>query len=263
MAAWPEPFRATVAHLRLRLSRAPRRPWRLRKRGECATLRTVMPYAPEGVASQKLMLRDARRSAVLNEARCEEIARLIIMGGTVKSWAERLGVSRRTLNDFISTPEFVRFYREYQDKFYENVDLILKDEKVAPAVRHAALQTRSMTLLGEVMEQAHQHFERAQAGGIVRAGFLKAAVDAAAEVRQLGGALGTLNPQGGAQSGPTSVTTVNINADRLAFIKGTLAESGVDLSDVLKPHDPTAVDAESEAVEAEAAVATESQETAP
>jgi hypothetical protein len=130
-------------------------------------------------------------------------------------------------------PRFLRVYVRVKDALYANIDGIITDEKANASLRRSALQTRQLTLLGEVMEAVRDHLkaEKAEWGhaGGARSTILRAGVEAAREVTNLSRGTGG----GGA---PTQAVQVNINVPEHAARAMTDAarESGVDLSDMFK-----------------------------
>ena len=163
---------------------------------------------------------------VIVDARYHDIALRVIAGQSVREIAASQGLATKRIRHMMMDPRLQEIYIRERDKIKTDISGLIKDEKAPSIVRKGALVTRAQTLLGEVMEAVHGHIQDADSnGGRLKATMLKAGVDASVA------AFNHLEPKGG---GPGATTnTINITADKAAFIQGVLRESGVDLSDVL------------------------------
>jgi len=182
---------------------------------------------------------------VILDAQYHDIALRVIAGQSVREIAVSQGIAVKRIRHMMMDPRLQEIYIRERDKIKTDISGLIKDEKAPSIVRKGALVTRAQTLLGEVMEAVHGHIQDSNGnGGRLKATMLKAGVDASVA------AFNHLEPKGG---GPGATTnTINITADKAAFIQGVLRESGVDLSDVLDgyvTHDEEPVNGHPEATQ--------------
>ena len=188
----------------------------------------------EGRSSSLAIAPSARagRADVIQDARFQDIARRVIQGQSAREIATAHGVTVRHILNLRSDPRFLEIYQAVSEAIWGDHDKIIKDEKINVSLRRAALQSRSLTLLGEVMEavQAHINDTQNMAGskGGVKSTMLRAAVEAVREVTNI-----NREADRGGHGAPT-VQNFIVSKDVAVVIKDAMGESGVDISDLFK-----------------------------
>jgi hypothetical protein len=166
-------------------------------------------------------------------ARCDDVVRRIIHAGgdvTYVGLARELGTSPATLKKLMATALYRETYNRVSDEVLGTIDEAIADERRDIVTRGDSLQRRAQTLLGEAMEIARTHMQDAKLKATpVRPSIIQVGIDAAAEVRMVNSARGAMASAAGAGAG----VSVTVTRQQSVVIKGVLAESGVDLSDVI------------------------------
>jgi len=164
-------------------------------------------------------------------ARCDDVARRIVSAGGQISKAElarQVNCAPQTIARLMSRPVFRKVYNEVSDEVMGTIDDRIIDERLDLTARQDAQQRRAMTLLARCFEIVDRHAAQVIDGtAIARPGVLKLAIEAAAEVRQIGTA------RGGGGVGNGATVNINITRNQATVIQGAIRESGIDLSDVL------------------------------
>lgn len=171
-------------------------------------------------------------------ARAEDISRRILLGRTVPQVAREIGMTSVNVRNIMARPEFMPVFERIRTSMYKPIDETIADERADVLLRKDALYSRAMTMAGEIMDAVRQHIKDAP---VPRAAMLKAGVDALAQVRMLKDAAAPVQAA-------ASHFHLNVSADKAAVIQATLAESGVDLSDILDDFARPVVDVEGEVV---------------
>jgi hypothetical protein len=157
------------------------------------------------------------------------VRRVIRDGGQIThaALARETGLGRRQLADLLASPVYKETFEKVSEEVFGTIDDRIKNERLDSLTRADTIQRRALTVLGEALTLSRDHMLAVQEGRAVpKAALIKAAVDAAAEVRQVISARSQLG--GGGKS-----LNVTINKVQANIIQGALRESGIDLSDVI------------------------------
>jgi len=171
--------------------------------------------------------------SALVDARLTDIAHRIIQGQSYATIAQAHNVSSRQLRRILRDPRLWVIYQDIRDKIWSDLDSLIKDEKSATALRELAIRTRTLTLLGELVEEGRAHIEsnRLKCGEPGTTG--ATALRALAEIVKVALGSGTAEP---GLRGPTQAVQVNVNVPQGAAesFRSTVEEAEVDLSDLLE-----------------------------
>lgn len=167
-------------------------------------------------------------------ARCDDLARRIVRDGgqvTYARLAREIGTSPATLQKLMGTRLYRETYSRVADEILGTIDEHLRNERMDVLSRSDSLQRRALTVLASAMDVAEKHMADVRtgaAGVIARPSIMQAGIDAAAEVRQVVAARTAMTNDAGGKGGALTVNKV-----QAVVIQGALAESGVDMSDIL------------------------------
>jgi hypothetical protein len=165
-------------------------------------------------------------------AKCDDIARRIVRDGgrtNFTALAREVGSSPTTIKRLIGTPTFRRVYDQVSEELLGTVDDRIVDERLDVLSRQDSLQRRAMTVLADCMAIVRAHRQQVIGGANPRPGLLKLGVDAAAEIRQLG-----IAARGAGAGGMNVNVGITINRTHATIIQQAIAESGIDLSDIVE-----------------------------
>jgi len=164
------------------------------------------------------------------KARCDDLARRIIRDGgdvTFTRLARDVGTAPATLKKLMATSMYREVFNRVSDEILGTIDDAIIDERRDVMTRGDALQRRALTLLGEAMAISRAHMDAVKGNpSAARPSLIQAGIDAAAEVRQVVTSRAAIGA-------PGATVNVIVNRQQALVIGGALAESGVDLSDIL------------------------------
>lgn len=177
------------------------------------------------------LLDTSNEHAPILRARCDDIARRIVGAGgqiTTTELARQIGCAPATIKRLMSRPIFRDVFNAVNDEIMGTIDDRILDERLDLTQRQVAQQQRAMTMLAKCFAIVDKHAAQVMDGtAVVRPGVIKLAIEAAAEVRQIGQA------RGGAANGVTINNNISLTRNQSTIIQGAIRESGIDLSDVL------------------------------
>lgn len=164
--------------------------------------------------------------SLMANARYEDIARRLLMQQRSADIARAHGLSPRQIHNILAEPEFVAIYERTRDELFKNLDGLIFDEKAAPLLRARAQAIRSQTVVSEVIETVRARMT----AGTAKSSDLRVAVEAAFGMMDRSQ---TELARAGKGSTTTTVNALSINATARDLIRATVAESGLDLTDLL------------------------------
>jgi hypothetical protein len=165
-------------------------------------------------------------------AEAEDVARRVIRDAgnvNITTLAAELGWTKERVRNFLATPQYKAIFAKVSEEFWGTIDDHIKDERLDSLTRTTALNARGLTLLGDIFDIVGIHIHTAKENGITpRATLVKAGVDAIAEARQMAAAA-----RGEGKNAAAGTVNINITGKHASLIQGALAESGINISDVL------------------------------
>jgi len=164
----------------------------------------------------------------IDYAKFHDIARRLILQQSTAEIAIDYGMSDRQIRRWLKRPEFLRIYRQVHDEMMADLDKLIKDEKVAPLLRARAQAVRMQTVLQEIVDEVQGRIK----DGRARATEMKVAADVAFGL--IDRAKIDLSNVPGSQGGATAVNvSLTLTGDGKRLFHETIAESGLDLSDII------------------------------
>ena len=161
-------------------------------------------------------------------ARYEDIARRLLMQQSIPDIAKDLSITDRHVRRLLQKPEMEEIFLRVKDSLLSNVDEIILDEKLAPLLRARAASIRSLTVLNEIMDDIREKVKV----GSARASDMKVGADVAFGL--IDRAKTELGGPGSNMGGHREVTVqLNLSMGKDAILRDSIAESGVDLSDII------------------------------
>lgn len=168
-----------------------------------------------------------RRVAPLDTIRYEDIARQLLMQIPPADIASNLGMDGSMLGRILKRPAFLETFERVKHAIYMDVDATIMEERLNPLLRARSQAIRAQTTLAEVLEECRTKI----ANGDAKAMVLKVAAETAFGIIDRSGTELARRPVG--VGGPPANVTFNFNAGTPEAMKAVIAESGVDLSDLM------------------------------
>lgn len=195
---------------------------------QAVDLATVRPSQGDNVPNGKDLPKDSRSGHGLSDrARYDEIARRLLLQQPIGQIASDLGISDRQIRRIMRRPEMQKVFNEVREALFSDIDKLIKDEKLAPLMRVQAQAIRAQTVLQEILDEVQVRVH----GGAAKATEMKVGADIAFGIidRSRNDLAQIQGPRGA--SGAT--VNIHLTQEKTALLKDVVAESGVDLSDII------------------------------
>lgn len=166
----------------------------------------------------------------VTEAMYHDVALLALAGGiTRQEIAQRVGVSDRVLRRVMQRPEFIEIFRTKQNELYGDLERVLRDERLDPLTRAAALERRGQTLITEIIDVMRSRIDEHQdEGRRLSALEMRAVVDAAKVA--MSAATDKQRARGATQM---NVAVFSPSPDQARTIRNAADEADIDMSDIM------------------------------